>query len=94
MQMFIQGKQNPLENRVYIISAPFGEMRVQVIPAQIIAEKILEGVHRFYQQNRGQFNALEKMIFDSGRDANKEDNMFEGDTVDEKGKEELVYEEL
>ena len=88
MQMFIHANSNPMEDRVYIITAAFGELRIQMIPAQIVADKIIEGVQRFYQQNRGIFSELERSIFDGPQ---TEENQIEKDG-EETG--ELVYQEL
>ena len=86
MQMFIQGGQSPTPNRVYIIHARGGNMIVQVIPAEIVAEKIVEGVQRFYNQNRGSFKSVERQLL--GGDDITED----AEPVTEEN--ELVYQEL
>ena len=87
MQMFIQAGQTPAPNKVYIVHATAGRMSVQLIPAEMVAEKIVEGVHRFYSQNRGSFKKAERQLL--GEEEIREEE--EGPEVDEN---ELVYQEL
>ena len=86
MQMFIHGGQTPTPNRVYIIHTHGGKMFVQMIPAEVVAEKIVEGVHRFYTQNRGSFKPAERQLL-GGDEVSEELEKV----VDEN---ELVYQEL
>ena len=93
MQMFIHGGENPMENRVYIIAAPFGQLKIQMIPSQIIADKLIEGIQRYYQQNRGAFSELERQVFDGPENPptpEYQDELLEPNQTNE----EYVYQEL
>lgn len=89
MQMFIQAGQNPLENKVYVFHSVGAKLFAEVVPAPMHAEKIVEGVGRYFQHHRGLFTRGERaLVGDSDDNANRE-------TSEEPAPEpELVYEEL
>lgn len=84
MQMFIQGSQQPTENKVYIIHVHAGKMFIQVIPAEIDGEKITEGVNRFFKQNMLKFKKTEIAMLGGDVESQRQ----------EEGDGELVYQEL
>jgi hypothetical protein len=101
MQMFIHAGQNPTDNRVYIFHTAAGKLFVQSIPTDIVAEKIVEGVGRYFQHHRGLFSTGERsMVGDvEGGKADSEDEKIridEGQSTDDEGagEGELIYSEL
>ena len=89
MQMFIQAGQNPLENKVYVFHGVAGKLFAEVVPAPMNAEKIVEGVGRYFQHHRGLFTKGERsLVGDSDEPAEQQ-----GDDAEQEPQE-LVYSEL
>jgi hypothetical protein len=95
LQMFIQAAKTPLENRVYILHTVVGKMIIEQIPAEIYAEKIIEGVNRFYEQNRFTFKKSERNVL-GGEDWREEEveNEENGENEGNERNGEMVYDEL
>lgn len=84
MQMFVQAGQQPTENKVYIIHVHMGHMSVQVVPAQVDADKIVEAVNRFFRQNMLKFTSAERSVLGGDLETQNGDE----------GEGELAYTEL
>jgi len=84
MQMFVQAGQQPTENKVYIIHVHMGHMNIQVVPAQVDADKIVEAVNRFFRQNMLKFTSAERSAL--GGDVETQNG--------DEGEGELAYTEL
>lgn len=87
MQMFIQAGQNPVDNKVYVFHGIASKLFAEVVPAPMNAEKIVEGIGRYFQHHRGLFSKGERAIVgDSDAPVDQENPAEE--------EQELVYQEL
>ena len=101
MQMFIHAGQNPTDNRVYIFHTAAGKLFVQSIPTDVVAEKIVEGVGRYFQHHRGLFSTGERSMvgdIDGARTDSDEEKIRvdDGQSTEDEGPidGDLVYSEL
>lgn len=91
MQMFIQAGQNPTEDRVYIFHSVAGKLFAEVVPAGMDAEKIVEGVGRYFQHHRALFTDAERAIVGDAQDQGEAEP---GEGEERAEDPELVYSEL